>query len=453
MISLNNIKSKIREILKIAIPITTAFVAIGLMGIVDTMVVGRYSSSQLAYMGIANAVFLILFTVPISLLQGVLIKSSQKYGARKFASIGKIYHEGKKYLIWLSVIFASMGFLGENLLKMLGQSPEMAENGGKILQVLSISLPFILINTNANFFLQSIKRPHIAMYCAVLANVLNIMINPVLVFGLFGAPKLEALGAAVATVVIRIFMATFVVIYIKKMQKDPKLNKRFGLNRKYKTWFSDSKTTRKVGYGIAVTTIAVNGSFSLMNVFAGWMKEEIMSVYVIISSMGGLLFMLFFSISQSTSIIVANGYGKKNRKDIITSIISGYIILITAIIFFLFLLYLFPNKLFFIFTNDETLIKSITLLIGWIIFELTINTLPLGIVSSLNGCGDVKIPTINQIFSFLILRSLAAYVLAIYLGWGIKGLLIGSSVGGLSSLILNYFRLRYIIKYKLYFKN
>lgn len=451
MIDFDIVKNKIKEIVRLAIPITTAFVAIGLMGIVDTIVVGRYNTDELAYIGIANSIFLILFTIPISLLQGVLIKSSQKFGARKFASIGKIYNEGKKYLVWLAIVFTAIGLLGEVILTSLGQSPEMAKNGGKLLQMLSLSLPFILINTNVNFFLQAIKRPHIAMYCALIANVLNIMINPVLVFGLFGAPEMGAMGAAIATVVIRIFMATYALLYVRYMKKNPKLNKRFGLDRKYETWFSDSKTTRKIGYGIAITTIAVNGSFSLMNVFAGWLGEQIMATYVIISTVGGILFMMFFSLTQSASIIVANAYGKKNRNDIILSAVCGYFILCVVMLFLLTILSIFPETMFGVFTDDEVVLAMIVGLIVWIIFELIIDTLPLGLVGALNGCSDVKIPTINQIISFLIIRSVASYYLAIYLGWGIKGLLIGSSFGGLFSFILNLYRFRYLIKYKLNF--
>ena len=69
------IKRTLREILKLTLPITTAFVAMGLMGIVDTMIVGHYHTDQLAYIGLANSIFVLLFTIPIGLLQGVLIKS------------------------------------------------------------------------------------------------------------------------------------------------------------------------------------------------------------------------------------------------------------------------------------------------------------------------------------------------------------------------------------------
>lgn len=76
MLQLEQIRRNLRQILKLTLPITTSFVAMGIMGIVDTMIVGNYQTDQLAYIGLANSVFVVLFTIPIGLLQGVLIKSS-----------------------------------------------------------------------------------------------------------------------------------------------------------------------------------------------------------------------------------------------------------------------------------------------------------------------------------------------------------------------------------------
>ena len=158
------LKKKTLEILKLSLPITTSFVAMGLMGIVDTIIVGHYNTEQLAYIGLANAIFSLLFTIPIGLLQGVLIKSSQKFGAHKFASCGKIYNEGKRYLVFLSIIFTFIGINGQTVLRLLGQSEEMVAHSGEILLIFSLSIPFVLIFVNSSFFLQSIRRPHIGMY-------------------------------------------------------------------------------------------------------------------------------------------------------------------------------------------------------------------------------------------------------------------------------------------------
>ena len=420
---LRQLKIYIKDIAKLALPITTAFVAMGLMGIIDTMIVGNYNTDQLAYIGLANSIFVVLFTIPIGLLQGVLIKSSQKFGAHKFQSTGKIYNEGRKYSFILAIVFTLLGIQGETILRLLGQDDDMVKHGGEVLRVFVFSIPFILMYVNANFFLQSIRRPYVGMYGIIAANILNIIVNPVLVYGKFGFPELGAVGSATSTLIVRIFLAVYILAYIRRMKKNPKLNKRFGLDRSYSTWWNDSRRTRKIGYGIAIMTIATNGSFSIVST---------------------LLFMICFSISQATSIVVANAYGRGDRKGILMATNAGYVISLTTIITLITILYSYPDQVFGIFTNDPSVISVIKGLLFFVLADLFIDALPLNINGALNGRGDVKIPTLNQVISFLGVRVSACYFFAFTLDMGLKGLPIGLACGGLSSLILNTLRFGYL---------
>ncbi len=443
---LEQLKLYIRDIGKLALPITTAFVAMGLMGIIDTMIVGNYDTDQLAYIGLANSIFVVLFTIPIGLLQGVLIKSSQKFGARKFQSTGKIYNEGRKYALLLGVVFTLLGIQGETILRLLGQDEDMVRHGGRVLRIFVLSIPFILMYVNANFFLQSIRRPYVGMYGIIAANVLNIAINPLLVYGKFGLPEMGAAGSATSTLIVRIFLAVYILAYIRRMKKNPKLNQRFGLSRSYRTWWNDSQRTRKIGYGIAIMTIAANGSFSIVSTFAGWMGQHTMATFVIMINVSSLLFMICFSISQATSIVAANAYGRKDRKGILMATNAGYVISLSTIITLITLLYNYPVQVFGIFTNDQSVIKVIQSLLPILLADLFIDALPLNINGALNGRGDVKIPTINQVIAFLGVRVSASYFFAFTLNMGLEGLPIGLACGGLSSLILNTLRFGYLAR-------
>lgn len=444
------LKNYIKTIGKLSLPITTSFLAMGIMGVVDTMIVGNYNTIQLAYIGMANSVFVILFTIPIGLLNGVLIKSSQKFGARKFQSCGKIYHEGRKYALLLGAVFFLIGCNGEAILRMLGQNEDMVANGGKILRVFVFSIPFILIYVNANFFLQSIRRPHIATYGILAANIVNIAINPLLVWGKFGLPELGAVGSATSTLIVRVLLALYMLFYIYRMRKNPKLNKRFGLDRSYSTWWRDSRTTRQIGYGVAIMTIATNGSFSLVSTFAGWLGEETMAIFVIMINISTTLFMLCFSISQATSIVVAGAYGRRDKQGILIATNAGYVIFLTVILTLCSLVYAYPDKLFGIFTQDERVLATIKTLLFYLLADVFIDALPLNVNAALNGQGDVKIPTLFQIFSFLVVRVASCYILAFQFNLGLQGLLMGLACGGISSLILNTSRLFYLTKHRVY---
>ena len=147
------------------------------------------------------------------------------------------------------------------------------------------------------------------------------------------------------------------------MKKNPKLNRRFGLDRSYDTWWNDSKNTRKIGYGVAITTIATNGSFSLVSTFAGWMGTQNMATYVIMMNISTLIFMVCFSISQATAIITANAFGKKDKDGILSAAFSGFCIMLPALLLLELIMYIFPNAIFGIFTNDNSVMMIIHTLI------------------------------------------------------------------------------------------
>lgn len=284
------------------------------------------------------------------------------------------------------------------------------------------------------------------MYGIIVANILNVMINPVLVYGKLGLPEMGAVGSATSTLIVRIFLALYMLYYIHLMKKNPRVNKFFGLSRSYDTWWNDSKTTRKIGYGAAITTVATNGSFSLVATFAGWMGQHTMAIFVILMNVSTLVFMVCFSISQATSIVAANNYGRRDRDGIVSSALAGYVVSLSVILTLIMLIYSFPSQIFGIFTNDQTVIIAINGLILYLLLDVFVDALPLNIYGTLMGRGDVKVPTINQIISFLGVRVSACYLLAFHFNLGLKGLILGLACGGLSSLILNTGRFIYMTR-------
>ena len=427
----------LRFILKMAIPIALSYLAIGFMNIVDTLVVGNYDTKQLAYLGIANTVFVILYCIPVAILQSVLIHSSKHFGARKFELCGKAYAFGVKFLIPLSIIFTLIGLNGKYIYIFLGQEPDICENASKLLAMYALSIPAVLYYANANYFLQSIKRPIIGTIGFIIGNIVNIIVNPILTYGFLGVPAMGAMGCVISTLVIRLVMAFYIAYYIRLMKKHKKVCNHFGLNSKFTNWWLEGKDIRKTGWGLALIVAATDGSFTLINIFAGWLGVESLATYTIIANINVLLFMIFFATSQATTIVVAHTFGEKRYKQLKLATLAGYIVyLIIAIVLFG-SLSLFSEQIFGWFSNDDKIIKLAQSIILFIIIDLIIDTLPINIEASLRGINDIKYLAINQIIAFLFARVGACYILAFTYNLGIKGLILGLAGGGVCSAILN----------------
>ena len=169
-----------------------------------------------------------------------------------------------------------------------------------------------------------------------------------------------------------------------------------------------------------------------------------MATYVIMINVSSMVFMICFSISQATSIVTANAYGRKSADGILAATISGYVISLSVILSLIALIYHFPTQIFGIFTSDQSVMTVIKALIFYLLADVFIDALPLNIMGTLNGRSDVKIPTIFQIVSFLGVRISACYLLAFVYNLGLKGLILGLACGGFSSLVLNGGRYAYL---------
>ncbi len=431
----------LRFILKMAIPIALSYLAVGMMNIVDTLIVGNYNTNQLAYIGIANTVFVILYCIPMAMLQGLLIHSSQHYGAKKFKLCGKTYYCSVRYSWILSLIFMLLGFAGNIIYPLLGQEEDVCINASKLLSIYALSIPAVLYYANANYFLQSIKRPFIGTIGFIIGNILNVVINPVLTYGWLGFPEMGATGCAIATLVIRIAMAIYIAGYIYLMKHNLRVCKHFGLKDKFVNWWKESIETRKIGYGLALIVAATDGSFTLVNIFAGWLGVNALATYTIIANVNVFIFMIFFAVSQATTIVVAHTYGEKQYAKLKFATLSGYVVYTIVAIFLLGTLGFFPEMIYGLFSSDPNVISLVRTVFVFVIIDLIVDTLPINIEASLRGINDIKYLTINQVFSFLFARIASCYLLTFVCNMGLAGLVLGLAGGGICSAILNTPRL------------
>ena len=159
-----------------------------------------------------------------------------------------------------------------------------------------------------------------------------------------------------------------------------------------------------------------------------------------------ITFMVCFSLSQAISIVSASAFGRRNAKEILRSAKAGAIIMSGAVVILCGLIYHFHTPIFGIFTKDTQVIGILSGLVIYLMMEIVFDTLPLGIMGPLNGRGDVKIPTMFQAIAFLGVRISACYILGFGLNLGLKGLMLGLAVGGITSFLLNGGRFIYLTR-------
>jgi MATE family multidrug resistance protein len=233
------------DLWRLAAPVIVARAGIMTMALVDTVMVARYSAEELAFQSIANAVTGTVLTTLLGLLLGTLVLAAQAFGARRLEECGAVWRRSVLYALAMGVLGAGFCALGTPILRLLGQTEEIARGGGAVMLVFGLALPSALVAIATTFFLEGIRRPLPGMVVTIVANLLNVLLNWVFVWGHLGAPALGAVGSAAATAGVRFAMMAALVAYVWWM---PGHDAFAGRRRRPWRWAAGAEQ-RRVGYG------------------------------------------------------------------------------------------------------------------------------------------------------------------------------------------------------------
>ncbi len=430
---INSIKAEISKTFKLAYPVIIGQLGVIMMGVVDSIMVGKLGSVPLAAASLGNSlIFLILIigigsSVVVSPIVAILV------GGKRFSECGVYFRQSLLVNIVLSIIMAGIILLGINYIQYLNQPKEVIELTIIYMTIVGFSaIPLMLFQTYKQFIEGlSIMKP--AMIIAILANIINAFVNWILIFGELGFPKLGLAGAAWATFLSRVFMAVVIMIYVMRNQKFKQYDVTFhfrGIN------IPVIKKLLSLGLPSGFQYFFEVGAFTFAVIMIGWIGANELAAHQIAINLASITFMAVLGISQAASIRVGNAMGEQNipnvRKAGFTAIALGAGIMSLAGITFI----LLHNYLPTLYINDEAVISIASrLIIIAALFQLSDGTQAVGI-GVLRGLTDVKGPTIITFIAYWIISLPIAYVLAFNFNLGVDGVWIGLLIGLTVSAIL-----------------
>ena len=200
--------------LVLAAPVVVARAGFVILQIVDTAMTGRAGTQELAFIGIAGAVQMVLMLLALGMLRGIPVLVAQARGAGDFERCGEIWRSGLLHAVVLGLLMVPVSLSGEPILRLVGQDPELARGGGEVMAMFALGLPFFFVWTASTMFLEGVRHPIPAMLITIAGNILNAGLNWVFIFGHLGAPEMGASGALLATSIIRVLMFAALMAYV-----------------------------------------------------------------------------------------------------------------------------------------------------------------------------------------------------------------------------------------------
>lgn len=331
-------KSFLKELSKLMIPIAFQSFMLAAVAASDTIMLGIVSQDALAAVSLASKIQFVQNIGIAGLVGGGMVLSSQYLGKNDKATAGNIFTIMLRYSLLICILFWALSFfIPSQLMHIFTNDNIMIEIGAKYLKVSSWSYLVVGIT---QCYLMMLKTNNKALSGAIISStavIINILLNAILIFGLFNLPKMEAKGAALATVIARIIelVLALIVFSRSKCLKYNILN-IFKFNSKLdKEFFKVSKNLILNefiwGAGITVYSIVIGhlgGEATASNSIASVIKDLVCSLCRGIGVGGGILIGYKLGSSEFDK---AKEYGDKLvRISFIYGLISAGIILLIA---------------------------------------------------------------------------------------------------------------------------
>lgn len=426
------LRRHLAELLRLSAPAMASRLLILGLGFVDTVMVGRYATRELAWLSLANrSVIAFLLVVSIGLLMGVIVKTAGAYGKGELEAAGRVWRRSMPYALGIGLVMLALALPGPFWMRLLAKDPVIARQSAELVLVLAAGLPAHLLFFCSTAFLEGIRRPIVPMMVLLLANLFNVLLNYALVFGKLGAPELGAMGSAIATSSIRWALAVLAVGYIwfaPSMQA-------FGIRRPHGERWADWRHQRTIGYASAVSIGAEVLAFSALFVIAEKLGALVLAGQEIVLNVMTIPFMVAVGIGSATAVRVGIAHGRGDRAD---SALAGWTGLGTAMLLMAiaaFFIAMGPDFLFALHSRDEAL-AAIT--IPAIIFIAYVTVFDGGqavISMGLRGLGETWWPTAIQAFSYLVVMLPLSWYLGLVLGRGLLGLMEATLVASIVSVL------------------
>jgi MATE family multidrug resistance protein len=413
------VRADLSRLLSLSGPVVLSRLGIMTMGLTDALVVGNYSARQLGYHAMAWAPTSVVVTMAVGLLAGVQVMTARRIGEGRRDLTGAVLRRGLVYAVWIGV--ASMAVLlalGPLFLTSIGLSGDLARGATLPLIIFSLSLPGYTISVAASFWLEGLSRPAPAAWAMWAANVVNLALDLLLVPGTFGLPALGAAGGGWATTGARTFLALAMLAYIARMPEARELGVFTPAGRDR----AAEAEQRRIGYGAGISNFFEVAAFASMNIIAGWISALAVAAWTIVLNVAAIVFMVPLGLATGAAVLVGSAYGARDPAGVTRAGVVSFAL--TAAFGVAVSLAIWPaaGLIAHGYTRDAATVAMAAPALALTCLFLTPDAIQVVTAQALRARGDVWLPSVTHMTSYVLVMMPLAWWLAIPQGHGIAGM-------------------------------
>ncbi len=414
-----------------------------MVGMADSIMIGHLGTIPLAASSFANNIFAIPLVFGMGMAYGMTPPIAMADGEGKPEKAGNYLKHGLVVNMSTAVLIFLLVLAFSSFSHLLGQETQVLEMSYSYLYIITSSIFFFMLFLTFKQFAEGLSDTRFAMIASIGANLINILLNYLLIYGHWGLPELGLDGAGYATLISRGIMALVMVIYVLKNERFRNHLKDWITTKWHRSYF---KKLLDLGIPGGLQYVFEISAFALAAIFAGQISATALAAHQVAISLAALSYMAASGLGAAATVRVGNQLGKKDFVNLKQAARSCFVL---ALVFMAFCgLFYFLGRDYFplMYTEDVEVIKiASSLLVIAVVFQLS-DGLQVAVLGALRGLSDVKIPTIITFFSYWIIGIGGAYGMGIYLEWGPQGIWYGLASGLTVSAILLYWRFHWKVE-------
>ncbi len=338
-------------LISMSLPMMISMLVQALYNIVDSIFVSQINEYALRAVSLAFPVQSLMIAVSVGTAVGMNSFLSRTLGEREFEKANRIAMNGIFIEMISYIVFAMVGiFASRPFFASQTAIPEVREYGVTYLTICCTVSFGIFMQTTFERLLQSTGKTLYAMIAQVAGAVINLILDPILIFGLFGLPKMGVAGAAAATVIGQITAAVLALVFNLKFNGE--------LHISFKGFRPDGALIGNI-YKVGVPSIVMQAIGSVMTYGMNLILEAFgaaQTVFGIYFKLQSFVFMPIFGLNNGMVPIIAYNYGAGSRERVVKTMKSSIRYAVTIMLVGLLVMELIPGTLLGFFNATEELL-------------------------------------------------------------------------------------------------
>jgi multidrug resistance protein, MATE family len=388
-------RQEIRSLMRLALPIVTVQVGLMMMGVVDTLMVGRVSAAALAAVALGNIYFFSVAIFGMGVLFALDPVISQAVGARDDAAIARGVQRGLILALALAVVALIPLLAVKPLIVLLGQPADVVPMAAGYVHAATPGILAFFAFVVLRQTLQAMDRVRPIVTTIVLANLVNVALNWTLVFGRLGFPAMGPVGTGWASTLSRWTMLVGLIVltlsrlgpYLRPAGREVLRLRPLG-------------RMLRIGLPVGAQLELEVGAFAVVALVMGWIGTAEMAGHQVAINLASLTFMVPLGMAQAASVRVGQAVGRAEptaaRRSSLTALVSGGAFMAVTAVLFLAL----PGPLTALYTSEpEVVLIAVALIPVAGVFQV-FDGLQVVAAGVLRGIGDTTVPFLANLVAF-----------------------------------------------------